>query len=207
MYEDSGMTVEQGGAGSFFGVTPSSNNNNRPAPLSTANSFGRLNLPSAGGSSSAFGRLVTPSSSSPFGTTSSSSTNNSEYSFGAPQSTTKSTNNNSFIAQNQSYAWGGTQPIQPTPQQQQTQRPTTTTPSGDASRQRSIVIEQKVDQLLAWREDCTKALQWLIDQQKASGAFTCTSHDDTRGHDYLEQTGFMQCQRCGKKVGTMPISF
>lgn len=208
MYDDSGMTVEQG-TGSFFGVTPSSGNTATTATNSNSsnsrtslNAFGRLTMPGAG-SSSAFGRLATPSNGdNTFGR---SITN--EFSFSAPQSTTSSsnsssTNNNSFVAQNQSYVWGQTQPMQ-----QPQQRQTTTTPSGDATRQRSIVIEQKVDQLLAWREDCTKALQWLIDQHKMSGAFTCTSHDDTRGHDYLEQTGFMQCQRCGKKVGIMPISF
>lgn len=216
MYDDSGMTVEQG-TGSFFSVTPSSGNTATTATNSNSsnsrtplNTFGRLALPGAG-SSSAFGRLATPSNGdNTFGR---SITN--EFSFSAPQSTTSSsnsnsssnsTNNNSFVAQNQSYVWGQTQSIQQ-PQQRQTTTTTTTTPSGDATRQRSIVIEQKVDQLLAWREDCTKALQWIIDQHKTSGAFTCTSHNDTRGHDYLEQTGFMQCQRCGKKVGIMPISF
>jgi hypothetical protein len=152
---------------------------------------------SAGGGGSFFGRAI-PSTNT---------NTNSGSLFGQATPTTKPNHTFGATTRDQSttnaFAWGQPQqpaPVQrpPVPQQQQT---------SEASRQRLVAIEAKMDQMLHWREDCTRALQYLIDAEKARGQTHCTSPSDTRGHDYAEQPGLMQCQRCGKRVGVMPVSF
>jgi hypothetical protein len=149
-----------------------------------------------GGGGSFFGRAI-PSTNT---------NTNSGSLFGQATPTTKPNHTFGATTRDQSttnaFAWG--QPQQPAPVQRP---PAPQQQTSEASRQRLVAIEAKMDQMLHWREDCTRALQYLIDAEKARGQAHCTSPSDTRGHDYAEQPGLMQCQRCGKRVGVMPVSF
>lgn len=208
------MTVEQGGAASPFFAPPSrtaTTSSGGPSytfggsPSGNSSGFGQLTQSAttttkSGGSG--FGQLVPQTKpnnngGSAFGQATQTKSNNSSSSFGRMATPI---GGGSFVTpSNQNgFAWG---------QPQETRREPVLQPTGEASRQRSIVIEQKLDQLLTWKDDCTKALQWLIDQQKASATPPCQSREDTRGHDYVEQIDQMQCMRCGKRVGIMPVSF